>query len=249
MTKVKSVLAIIPARSGSKGVLHKNLRLLAGKPLIGYAIEVGLKAPSVDRVIVTTDDAEIADVARKYGAEVPFMRPAELAGDDVPDQPVFQHALKWLETQENYQSQFVLNLRCTTPLKTIQDIETVVQKLRETGCDSVRTMTRVRGDHHPYWMFKERNGLVETFIDGLDMTKFNQRQLLPAVYRLNGVVDGAKRAVMMNHPRFWGDSMEIVEIPEARSYDIDTELDFKFLEFILMNQSDDKTSAFGEVSK
>lgn len=233
MAKEKAVLAIIPARGGSKGVPRKNIRLLGGKPLIAYAIEVGLKSPSIKRVIVSTEDAEIAEIAKRYGAEVPFMRPTDLAGDTVPEQPVFRHALKWLEENEGYVPEFVLSLKCTTPLKTAGDIEAVVKKLKETDCDSVRTMTRVNGVYHPYWMYKERGDLAEPFVDGLDIAKWYQRQLLPPVYRLNGVVDGARRSVMMEKSNLWGNTMAMVEVPEDRAVDIDTELDFRVVEFLI----------------
>lgn len=229
----REILAIIPARGGSKGVPRKNIRPLAGKPLIAYAIEAGLKSPSVGRVIVSTEDAEIARIAGAYGAEVPFVRPLELAGDDIHDPPVFRHALRWLEENEGYRPDFVLNLRCTTPFKSVEDVEAVIKKLDETGCDSVRTMTLAQGIHHPYWMYKERGGLAEPFVDGLDISRHFRRQLLPPVYRLNGVVDGARRSVMLQSENFWGERMAIVEIPEERAIDIDTEFDFEFAEFMM----------------
>ncbi len=125
------VLGIIPARGGSKGVPGKNTRLLAGKPLISYTIEAALKSKFIDRLIVSTDDEEIAKVAEKYGAEFPFLRPANLAQDDTPDQPVFQHAIKILKIQDDYEPDIVLNLRPTTPLKTSHTIDKVVEKMRQ----------------------------------------------------------------------------------------------------------------------
>lgn len=231
--KSLSVIAIIPARSGSKGVPQKNIRLLNGKPLISYAIEVALKSPSVERVIVSTDDEEIAKIVKEYGAEAPFLRPAELAGDHVPDQPVFQHVLKWLEVNERYSPEYALNMRCTTPLKIVADVENVVKELVNSKCDSVRTMTRVEGIYHPYWMYKEKGGLARPFIEDINLSEYYQRQLLPPVYRINGVVDGIKRSVAMNSYNFYGDTMSIVEVPEERSHDIDTEIDFEFIEFLM----------------
>src|SRR5262249_7126007 len=111
------VVAIVPARGGSKAIPRKNVRLLGGVPLIAYSIEAGLTARTVDRVIVSTDDEEIAAVARRFGAEVPFMRPAALAGDSTPDLPVFQHALDWLDAHEGYRPEIVVQLRPTSPLR------------------------------------------------------------------------------------------------------------------------------------
>jgi CMP-N-acetylneuraminic acid synthetase len=236
MVDDKTVLGIIPARGGSKGVLRKNIRLLAGKPLIAYAIEVGLKSPSVDRVIVTTDDEEIAAIAREYGAEVPFMRPSELAGDSVPDKPVFQHVLNELKETESYHPDVLLNLRCTTPFKTVDDVESVVEKLVGSDCDSVRTMTSVEGVFHPYWMFKEQDGYAQPFLTGIDTEKNYQRQLLPSLYRLNGVVDGLKSVNLLSSGSFWGDRMGIVEVPEERAFDIDTEFELRVANLIMENQ-------------
>ncbi len=111
------VLALIPARGGSKGIPRKNIRPFAGYPLIAFSIAAGLQAESVTRVVVTTDDEEIAEVAREYGAEVPFLRPAELAQDRTTDLPVFQHALNWLSEHEDYHPQVVVHLRPTTPIR------------------------------------------------------------------------------------------------------------------------------------
>jgi N-acylneuraminate cytidylyltransferase len=123
-------LGLIPARGGSKGIARKNLTCLAGRPLIAHTIESAKKASSLDRVIVSTDDEEIAAVARSFGAEVPFMRPAELAEDATPDLPVFVHALEWLQQHEGYTPAFVAHLRPTSPLRTAQHIDEAVSLLR-----------------------------------------------------------------------------------------------------------------------
>ena len=139
----RGTLGIIPARGGSRRVPRKNIRLLAGKPLIAYTIEAARAATTLDRVIVSTDDEEIAGVARRYGGEVPFMRPAELAADDTPDAPVFLHALDWLAKEEGFDPELVVNLRPTSPFKTGVVIDEVVEVALETRADVVRTVTRV----------------------------------------------------------------------------------------------------------
>ncbi len=113
------ILALIPARGGSKGIPHKNIRSFAGYPLIAWSIAAGLQANSVSRVLVSTDDEEIASVARDYGADAPFLRPSELAQDRTTDLPVFEHALKWLEDIEGYKPDIVIQLRPTSPIRPI----------------------------------------------------------------------------------------------------------------------------------
>lgn len=228
------VLAIIPARGGSKGVPGKNLKLLGGRPLLEYAIHPALQCKRVDRVIVSTDDEAIAQAAKQAGAEVPFMRPAALATDTTPDKPVFEHALDWLSREEGYHPDFVLNLRCTTPFKTAEDIDRVIDTWQESGADSVRTVTRVDGVFHPYWMYqKEVDGYARPFVEGIKLSEYYQRQLLPPCYRLNGLVDGVASRVLLHHTELYGDKMAVVETDEARSVDIDTLLDFELAEFRL----------------
>src|SRR3972149_1828506 len=124
------VLAVVQARGGSKSIPGKNIRSLAGHPLIAYSIAAGLAAQSVTRLIVSTDSQEIAEIARQYGAEVPFLRPPELAQDDSPDLPLFQHALRWLEDHEDYRPDVVVQLRPTSPLRPVGLIDEAVEALR-----------------------------------------------------------------------------------------------------------------------
>lgn len=228
------IVAIIPARGGSKRVLRKNIRPLAGNPLLHYAIAPALENAYVDRVIVSSDDDEIMAVARELGAEVPFRRPTELATDSASGRQVLQHALRWLENEDDFVPDFVLNLQCTTPFKTSADISGVVEKWLETGADSVRSMSLCSGVHHPYWMFSQgEDGLMVPFIEGISIDTYYRSQLLPPAYRLNGVVDGIRRSVVMDHEHHYGSSMAMVEIPEERSLDIDTEMEFRFAEFLM----------------
>ncbi len=233
MNEKPSILAVVPARGGSKTIPRKNLALLNGLPLLAYPIRLGLESALVDRVILSTDDEEIAAAGKELGAEVPFMRPDDLAADDTPDRPVFRHVLEFLAEREGYKPDFVLNLRCTTPLKTVDDIREVVETWRKTGSDSVRTMTRVEGVFHPYWMYRHEGDLAKTFVEDLEIDKYYQRQTLPPVYRLNGLVDGIRADVILNHASFWGDEIAMVETPEIRSVDIDTELDLQMAELLV----------------
>ena len=227
-------LGIIPARGGSRRVPRKNIRPLSGKPLIAYTIEAAQAATALDRVIVSTDDEEIADVARRYGADVPFLRPAELAADDTPDAPVFIHALDWLSKEEGFHPELLVNLRPTSPFKTGEVIDEVIEVAIETGADVVRTVTRVHGVHHPYWMFEvAEDGFAGPVLPGIDLARFYQSQLLPPVYRLNGVVDAIRVAVIRTGESLPAQSVRTVEVDESTAMDVDTELDFRFCELLL----------------
>ena len=147
-------MAVVPARGGSKGIPGKNLALLGGKPLLMYAVETGLACPEIDRVIVSTDDSDIAEAARHYGAEVPFLRPEKHARDDTPDRPVFVHLIQWLKDNEGYEFDYLVNLRCTTPFKQPRHVSGALELIAHGDCDSVRTVNEINGKHHPYWMLR-----------------------------------------------------------------------------------------------
>ena len=236
----KKILAIIPARGGSKRVPQKNIRLLSGKPLIAYTIQVALQTEVIHRVIVTTDDEKIAGVAKKCGAEVPFMRPASLAKDSTSDQPVLQHTLDWLKENQNYIPDIVLHLRPTTPFKTSQIITKVIERMVETDANRVCTMTKCNGVHHPYWMYSlSDDGLAKPFIDGIDISNYYQSQLLPPAYRLNGVVDAIKTCVVYNKNYINEKNIAVVVVSEESAIDIDTEFDFQVCEMILQKNEND----------
>ena len=235
MNKQIKTVAIILARGGSKGVPRKNIRDLYGKPLIAYAIEPGLQATTIDRVIVSTDDEEIADIAKEYGAEVPFIRPTELAEDNTADMPVYRHLIEWLKENEDYSFDLLVNLRCTTPLKTAKMIDDAVNLLKTGNCDSVRTANLVRGEEHPYWMFKKGDdGIAESFVDGIKLEDYHQRQLLPPCYALNFLVDAMRVDVVMKSSYPCGTKVKLLEIEDIlRTLDIDTEEDLAICNALL----------------
>ncbi len=145
------VLAIIPARGGSKGIPRKNIRNFAGYPLIAYSIAAGLQAKYITRVIVSTDDEEIAAVARQYGAETPFLRPVEIAQDNSTDLPLFEHALQWLNSNEGYHPEIVVQLRPTSPLRPLTLVDDAVKLLLETPtADCVRGVVSAGQNPHKY---------------------------------------------------------------------------------------------------
>lgn len=230
----KKCLAVVLARGGSKRLPGKNIMPLNGKPLIVYTIEAALNSAKVGRVIVSTDDKSIAEIAVKHGAETPFLRPVDIAKDDTPDRPVLMHAISWLNENEGYVADEVAILRPTTPLKTAEMIDACLGILeRKQSLTSVRTVTKVQGGYHPYWMYKSAKDTLHPFIDGVDVAKYYQRQLLPLCYRLNGVVDVSRVDTIMNCENLYGPSIGFLEIQEAYAIDIDSQLDFDFCEFLM----------------
>ena len=184
------VLALIPARGGSKALPRKNVRLLAGKPLIAHSIGHALAAETVTRTVVSTDDEEIAEAARAAGAEVPFMRPAELAQDDSRDLGVFQHALLWLHENEGYSPELVVHLRPTHPVRRVERIDEAVRALAaDPSADSLRSVSAP--EQTPYKMWRVAGGYLEPLleVEGLPDAHSRPRQLLPEVWWQNGYVD------------------------------------------------------------
>lgn len=228
------VLALIPARGGSKRLPKKNLKLLAGKPLLHWSIKVALQCNAISRVIVTTDSQEIASVAASHGAEVPFLRPASLSEDRTPDFPVFQHALNWLQEQEGYLPDLVVWLRPTVPLRICVDIESAIETLVASGADSIRSVTEA--EHHPYWMKQIENNRLLPFLPGKDERVYYQHQLLPQVFRLNGAVDITWSHKALESGNLYGETMAAYVMPRERSIDIDTELDLVMAELLMQSQ-------------
>lgn len=234
VSEIPYSIGIIPARGDSKGVNRKNIRQLGGKPLIAWTVKTSLSCSSLQRIIVSTDDLEIANIAKEYGAEVPFLRPPELAKDDTPDFPVYQHTISWLVEHENFQPDIVAWLRPTSPLRTAEDITNAVDVLTKTQADSVRSVCL--SEHHPYWMKSLEGDRLVPFIDGFDEKKYFRRQLLPPVYRLNGAVDVTWcKKVMETEQLFFGDIRGYF-MPSERSIDLDTELDFAVAEVLLQRR-------------
>lgn len=226
------ILGLIPARGGSKGVPKKNIRLVAGKPLIAYTIECARKCSSLDRVVVSTDSEEIATIARTYGAEVPFMRPAELASDTAAMVPVLEHAIAEIERRSGEQVEFLVLIDSTAPLRIPEDIEQALTICKQDDCDAVIS---VNAPHrNPYFnMVKEENGYVRLICEPERLV--SRRQDAPPVYDVNTVVwIWRRKALMEDHARI-PKRTKLYLVPKERSIDLDTEFDFKFLEHQLIN--------------
>ncbi len=220
----KKIIAIIPARGGSKGVPRKNIKTLAGKPMIAYIIEAAKRVRGLDRVIVSTEDQEIAEVAKKYGAEVPFMRPMELAGDEVLTLPVLQHAIKVLEEKEGYIPDYVLLVCPTSPLLKTERLQQAVDLALETDIDSVVSGTY---DRKHYWQEVE-GGWVR-----LSPVKLADRQHTPPLFKENGGIYLTKTDVLRR--QIVADKMLPVIMDEGENVDVDYPSDFAEVEQRLMS--------------
>ncbi|MFK2827246.1 acylneuraminate cytidylyltransferase family protein [Bacillus sp. B190/17] len=225
MIDSKKVLAIIPARGGSKGVRRKNIRNLAGKPLIAWTIEEGRKSKYIDRLILSSEDVEIIEVAKSYGCDVPFVRPKELAKDNTPGIEPVLHAVSELEGYD-----FVVLLQPTSPLRTVTDIDKCIEKCILEKADACVSL--VEADKSPYWMYyvDDRSKMSNIMYTE---KKYSRRQDIPSVYVLNGAVYVANVGWLKVHKTFLTTNTISYIMPKKRSYDIDTELDFLICEKIL----------------
>ncbi len=232
------ILAIITARGGSKGVPRKNIRPVAGKPLIGYTIATALDVRErLHRLIVSTDDEEIAAVGRGLGVEVPFLRPPELAQDRTPTLPVLQHAVRFIEEQDQTRLDWVLLLQPTSPLRTKEDIEACLELGLAGGCDSVISV--VQTPTHPLFMKRIENGQLLPFSNELAEKEGTRRQeAQPPAYVRNGAVYLTRREVLMEGNSIWGKIIRPYVMPPGRSVNVDSELDLLLAEVMLRAAAD-----------
>lgn len=226
--KKSSVLAIIPARGGSKGIPRKNLYPILGKPLIAYTIEAALLSSYIDRVLVSTDDEEIAEVAKKYGAEVPFLRPKNIAADKTPDLPVFRHALLWLKKNENYQPDMVVHLWPTSPLRKPKDINQAIILLQKNPkAHSVRSITMP--SQTPFKMWRADMGKYLKPILEKEYPKLYKksqphslpRQTLPKIFVQTGYIAVIRPEIILKSGSMFGSNV----LPYLHKADLYTEFD------------------------
>jgi N-acylneuraminate cytidylyltransferase/CMP-N,N'-diacetyllegionaminic acid synthase len=228
-----NVLAVIPARGGSKVIPDKNIRDLGGKPLIAWTILTALEAGGVDRVIVSTDSHRIAETARAYGAQVPFLRPAELAQDDTPGIAPILHAAQWCLENEPYQPDYVLCLQPTSPFRSPEDIDQAIELAREKEADSVVSVTPV--EHHPHWMqLVDEQGKLVDFIAG--GSSVNKRQDMPPVYALNGAIYLVRLEILLEQVTFFTTDTYAYIMPPERSMDIDTPWEMHLAELVMKDR-------------
>lgn len=234
-----NVLAIIPARGGSKRIPDKNIKLMVGKPLLSYAIENAKESKYIDRVIVSTDSEKIKEVALSLGAEVPFLRPSEIAGDKSTDLEAFTHVLSWLEENENFKPEIIIQLRPTSPLRTTAQVDEALEMLvNNPDADSVRTVTRP--EQHPYKMFRknEKGFLEPLFMVEENKEAFNmQEQSLPECFKHIGYIDCMWRKTIMEKGKMSGDNILPFYIAGGVS-GINQPEDWEYFEFLIKRGQD-----------
>jgi CMP-N,N'-diacetyllegionaminic acid synthase len=230
------MIAIIPARSGSKGVPGKNIKLLGEIPLFAFSIIAAKMMPSVSRVIVSTDSEEYAEIAKEYGAEVPFLRPNEISGDKSTDFDLFLHALNWFKDNENLIPDYILHLRPTTPLRNPQIMEDAVRLFIENKNLASSLRSGHSAPESPYkWFLKDDNNYFKGLRDDLTPEKVNlPRQSFPSVYIPDGYIDILKSDVILTTGTLHGDKMLVFESPFC--VEVDTKDDFEYLEFQIQKE-------------
>lgn len=230
-----SCVAFIFARGGSKGIPRKNIVYLAGKPLIAYSIETALKCPSITRVIVSTDDEEIAKVAKQYGAEVPFLRPKELALDRSSEWEAWQHAIRFIQNQPNNSIDLFVSLPPTSPLRSVDDVEKCIAEHINSEADII--ITTKEAERSPYFnMVKlDKDGYLQ-LVCATEKT-IHHRQEVPAVYDMTTVAYVAKPEFILGSKGVFDGRVQSVVIPPERAVDIDTLFDFKIAEMLIREGS------------
>lgn len=230
------IVGSICARGGSKGIARKNIRLLNGKPLIYYTIKCAHSCPELDRTIISTDDEEFAQVARQYGAEVPFLRPAHLAQDTSSKWDVFRHIVETLESTDKRRVDILVDLDTGVPLRMPEDItECIHTILADDDVDVV--VTAYVPDRNPYFNMVEVDGNGFARVSKPQGNAITRRQDAPQVYGLSPAVYAIRRDALWRYDHWAHSRMKICLMPHDRAIDIDTELDFRFVEFLMKTQN------------
>lgn len=226
------MIAIIPARGGSKGLPGKNIKLLNGKPLIAYTIEAALESKSISRIIVNTDNVEIANVAKKFGAEVPFMRPEELADDTAKSIDVYNYTINRLEEEENTEINEIIVLQPTSPLRTAKHIDEAINLFHEKKADSV--ISYCREDHPIFWhKFITDEGKFE---DIFEQNYLKNRQEIRPTYFPNGAIYIFRTNILLQS-RYYTQKSYAYLMQKKCSIDIDSLEDFEYTQWIMKNHA------------
>jgi CMP-N,N'-diacetyllegionaminic acid synthase len=225
------ILAIIPARGGSKGVPGKNIKLLGGKPLLAYTSEIALKSRYLTEIIVSTEDEKIVEVAKDLGIEVPFRRPIELAKDDTPTIDVIIHALEWYKKQNIFFDSVCL-LQPTSPFRTVEFLNSAIEKFIEKNTDSLISVQKVPHQYNPHWTFEEdKEGNLKISTGENDI--ISRRQELPTAYYRDGSVYITKTDVLLKEHSLYGKNIGYIESKPAFSVNIDSMQDWEQAERII----------------
>jgi len=231
----RTIYGFIFARGGSKGVKGKNIRPLSGKPLIAYSIQTGLECKYVDRVIVSTDDDKIASISKKYGAEVPFMRPHELAEDNSPEWLAWRHAIQSINENALYPPMDVfLSLPATSPFRSVEDIEKCIELFIHSDVDAVITVKNAA--RHPSFNMVSLDDNGHANLVMASEKNIVRRQDAPPIFDMTTVAYVMKPDFIMTADSLFEGNVKVAVIPDKRALDIDTELDFQFAEFLMSSQ-------------
>jgi N-acylneuraminate cytidylyltransferase len=236
VTAKPEIMAVIPARGGSKGIPRKNIKNFAGFPLIAYSIQAALNSKYVTRTIVSTDDEEIANVARAFGAEVPFLRPSEFAQDTTLDFPVFENLLKTLQEIENYVPDLVIQLRPTSPIRPIHLVDEAIEiMLGDPAIDSVRGVVPSGQNPYKMWRIDPINKLMTGLlsVDGIDEPYNSARQALPDTYWQTGHIDVIRTNVILEKKSMSGNKIKPIHINPDFTVDIDKPSDWQRAEWLV----------------
>jgi len=228
------ILAVTLARGGSKGVPRKHIRPILGVPLLAYTIVEAQRSQYITRYLVSTDDQEIQEAAILYGAEAPFLRPAQLAQDSTPSLPALQHAVAWAEKDEDQTYDYIIELMATNPMKTAEDIDAALEKLIRTQADSVIAMARVE-EYHPAHIKKIADDHIVDFC--MPEQHIPRQDLKPEAYIRNGSIYAMRRDVLMvQNIRFGSVNSRPYIMPPERSVNVNTMIDFRIAEILLAEQ-------------
>ncbi len=222
------VLGLIPARGGSKGVPRKNIKMLGGKPLLAYTAEAALNAKNLTRVVLSTEDEEIAEAGRKFGLDVPFMRPADLAEDTTPTLPVVFYTLEKLRKEGEFYDAVCL-LQPTNPLRRAEDIDACVNIFEHTGVDSVVSVLPVPLEYNPKWVYW-RDSFGNLMLSSGEKEPVSRRQDLPAAFHRDGSIYITRARAVLEHKSLYGESVQSYVMNPEFSINIDTEKDWEKLE-------------------
>ncbi|MBJ2174584.1 acylneuraminate cytidylyltransferase family protein [Aureibaculum sp. A20] len=220
------ILGLIPARGGSKGVPRKNIKLLNSKPLLQYTTQVALESKLLTKVILSSDDDEIIQIAKKIGIEVPFKRPELLANDTSPTLPVIQHALQFLKENKNEEFDAVCLLQVTTPFRTVGFLDEALRKFIESDTDSLISVQKVPHEYNPHWVFVKNDAGNLEIATG-EKQIIARRQELPDTFHRDGSIYITKVEILLKGNSLYGDSISHIESPHESYVNIDTERDWE----------------------
>jgi len=235
---MKNIVALIPARSGSKGVVDKNIMLLGGIPLISYSIVAAKKSKLIDRIIVSTDSEEYAEIARSYGAETPFIRPKDISGDLATDVEFFRHAIDWLQENENFVPEYFVHLRPTTPFRDPKVLDKAIKEFICSDYSALRSCHKM--SESSYKTFEVENNMFKRICNGGNNIEGSNaaRQAFPETYDANGYIDIVRSEMISKHNLIHGSKVKAFITNTA--HEIDEIGDIDFLEYLIQKKPEYK---------